>query len=55
VLPSDVEGPIIAEFAARVQDRRGYRLLRPSKVLARSDWFGDNYSSRFGTPDQVLG
>ena len=55
LVPADLEGPTIAEFAAQVQGRRGYRLLRPSKVLASSDWFGNHYSSRFSTPEQLLG
>lgn len=53
LVAADLEGPIIAEFAR--QDRRppGHWLRRPSKVLATSDWFGREYSSRFHLADEL--
>jgi len=47
LVPSDLEGPVIAEFA--IEDRHGpeHWLLRPSKALASSDWYGMEYASHF--------
>ncbi|HWR52514.1 MAG TPA: glycosyltransferase family 39 protein [Bryobacteraceae bacterium] len=49
----DFEGPLIAEFAAQAHHRPAHELLRPSKVLARSDWFGNDYRCWFRTPGEV--
>ena len=54
VVPPSLEGPVIAEFVAQSRHRPDRYLLRPSKILARSDWFGGKYSSVFGTPEEML-
>jgi len=46
VVPSDLEGATIAEFAIADRHRPGYILQRPSKMFATQDWFGRNYSLR---------
>lgn len=54
IVPPALEGPVIAEFAATSSHRPDHVLLRPSKILARSDWFGNRYSSPFSNPDEVM-
>ena len=54
LVPSDLEGPFIAEFVAQERSRPALYLLRPSKILASSDWFGGNYAPFFRTPEQML-
>ena len=54
VVPPTLEGPVIAEFVAQSRHRPDYYLLRPSKILARSDWFGLEYSSTFDTPESMM-
>jgi 4-amino-4-deoxy-L-arabinose transferase-like glycosyltransferase len=54
VVPPTLEGPFIAEFVAQSRHRPTDYLLRPSKILARSDWFGLNYSSTFVTPAEMM-
>jgi hypothetical protein len=54
VAPPNLEGPVIAEFVAQDRHRPGYRLLRPSKILARSNWFGRKYSSTFGSAEAMM-
>ena len=54
VVPADVEGPFIAEFAAQDRARTVGKLLRPVKILARSDWNSERYTSYFDTPEQML-
>jgi 4-amino-4-deoxy-L-arabinose transferase-like glycosyltransferase len=54
VVPPNLEGPVIAEFVAQDRHRPDYYLLRPSKILAHSDWFGRNYSSAFVTPGEMM-
>jgi 4-amino-4-deoxy-L-arabinose transferase-like glycosyltransferase len=53
VVPSNLDGAFIAEFAAQSPKPKDY-LLRPNKILARSDWFGLNYSSFFSTPEEMM-
>ena len=53
VVPPVLEGPVIAEFVAQ-SPRPNYYLLRPSKILAHSDWFGRNYSPAYTTPEQMM-
>jgi len=48
----DAEGMLIAEVALR-QHRPNRYLLRATKLLASMKWSGDDYRSRFETPDQV--
>jgi hypothetical protein len=47
VVASDLEGPMIAEFAIQDHARPGYTLLRPSKLFSKEDWFGNHYISRY--------
>ena len=54
VAPPNLEGPVIAEFLAQSRRRPYDYLLRPSKLLAHSDWFGHNYSSVFVTPEEMM-
>lgn len=54
VVPPTLEGPFIAEFVAQSRHRPDDYLLRPSKILAHSDWFGRNYSSAFATPEAMM-
>jgi hypothetical protein len=53
-VPPAFEGPAIAEFVAQSRHRPDHYLLRPSKILARSDWFGLNYASTFVTPEETM-
>lgn len=53
VVASDLEGPMIAEFAIQDTHRPGYELVRPSKLLSGQGWFGENYVSRYGSPQEV--
>ena len=54
VVPPTLEGPFIAEFVAQSHHRPADYLLRPSKILAHSDWFDRNYSSAFVTPEEMM-
>jgi 4-amino-4-deoxy-L-arabinose transferase-like glycosyltransferase len=54
VVPSDLEGPFIAEFVAQERPRPASYLLRPDKILASSDWFGGHYTPFFATPEQMM-
>ncbi|MGH9583256.1 MAG: ArnT family glycosyltransferase, partial [Bryobacteraceae bacterium] len=40
LLPPDCEGPAIAEFAEYAPHRPDHTLLRPSKIVGISDWWG---------------
>ena len=53
LVASDLEGPMIAEFA--LEDRRhpGHWLLRPSKTLASSNWYGMEYTGYFHSPEDL--
>ncbi|HEY1206368.1 MAG: glycosyltransferase family 39 protein [Bryobacteraceae bacterium] len=53
LVASDLEGPIIAEFAIQDRPRPGHWLLRPSKVLASSNWYGSEYSSFFHSAEDL--
>jgi 4-amino-4-deoxy-L-arabinose transferase-like glycosyltransferase len=53
VVPPNLEGPVIAEFALQSPQPNFY-LLRPSKILAHSDWLGFNYSSVFSTSAEMM-
>jgi 4-amino-4-deoxy-L-arabinose transferase-like glycosyltransferase len=54
VMPPNLEGPFIAEFVAQERRRPCGYLLRPDKLLAHENWFGENYSLMFHTPEQLL-
>lgn len=49
-VPTDEEGPVIAEFAM-CDSRRPVRILaRPRKLLATMDWLANNYKSDYDRP-----
>jgi hypothetical protein len=54
IVSPDLEGPMIAEFALRDHHRPGYHLLRPSKLFAEQGWFGEGYTSRFQSSDEMM-
>lgn len=53
VVPPTLEGPVIAEFVAQSRHRPDHYLLRPSKILARGDWFAF-YSFAFATSGEMM-
>lgn len=53
VVPSDLEGPFIAEFVEREHPRPARRLARPGKIFAESGWLGDNYLLHVKTPEAM--
>lgn len=55
LVPPDMEGAFIAAFVLQDQHRPSYYLLRPSKVMARMDWFGGDYHNRFGSSEDAMG
>lgn len=55
--PSGLEGAFIAEFIAhqqRMPRYRGYRIVRPGKVLARQTWLEQNYVLLYPTPEAMM-
>jgi len=54
VPPTALEGPVIAEFVIQSQHRPDAYLLRPSKLLAHSDWFGLHDSPVFATSAEMM-
>jgi len=54
IVAPDLEGPMIAEFAMQDQHRPSYELLRPNKLFAKQDWFGEQYVPRFQSPDEMM-
>jgi hypothetical protein len=54
IVSPDLEGPMIAEFAIEDRHRPGYQLLRPSKLFAEQGWFGEGYTSRFQSSDEMM-
>lgn len=53
VVASDLEGPMIAEFAIQDHARPGFTLLRPSKLFSDEDWFGKHYVSRYDSVQKL--
>jgi Dolichyl-phosphate-mannose-protein mannosyltransferase len=53
VVPADAEGPMIAEISEREPDRMARFLVRPSKLLARTDWNGIKYQPLYKTKEEV--
>ena len=47
LLPTNLEGPMIAEFAIIERDRAHHILVRPTKFMAREDWLGIRYEPLF--------
>jgi 4-amino-4-deoxy-L-arabinose transferase-like glycosyltransferase len=54
MVPSNLEGPFIAEFAWLGSRNPEYQLVRPNKVFASQGWFGDDYSSRVHSPEEMM-
>jgi hypothetical protein len=54
LVPSNAEGPFIAEFAMHDQRRLNRLLVRPLKLLFRVDWNGGSYQPLFHTADELL-
>lgn len=53
LVPPDLEGPVIAQFAT-LKDRGAYHLKRPFKLFSDCDWFTRNYRSKFPTSAGML-
>jgi 4-amino-4-deoxy-L-arabinose transferase-like glycosyltransferase len=54
MVPSNLEGPFIAEFAWLGTRNPAYQLVRPNKVFASQSWFGTDYTSRVGSPEEMM-
>ena len=54
LVPSNAEGPFIAEFAMRDQRRPARLLARPLKLLATVDWTLHSYHPRFQTTADLV-
>jgi len=54
LVPSNAEGPFIAEFAMHDRRRPARLLVRPLKLLSRVDWNGGSYQQLFHTPDELV-
>jgi hypothetical protein len=54
LVPSEAEGPFIAELAADEKHRPLRFMIRPNKLLAIIDWNGGVYQSRYQTPEEMV-
>ena len=54
LVPSDAEGPFIAEFAADERHRPLRFMARPNKLLSIIDWNGRSYQARFHSPTELI-
>jgi hypothetical protein len=54
LVPPNVEGPAIAEFVVQTSTRPNHFLIRPGKLFARRDWFGQNYSLSVQTSAEMM-
>jgi hypothetical protein len=54
LVPSDAEGPFIAELASDEKRRPLRFMIRPNKLLAIIDWNGGSYQARFQTPEEMI-
>jgi len=54
LVPSDAEGPFIAEFAADEQHRPLRFMVRPNKVLSIVDWNVGSYQSRYQSQAELI-
>jgi len=48
------EGVLVAQVAMR-ESRPAHFVLRASKVLASTDWFGKTYRAQYATPEELMG
>jgi hypothetical protein len=53
-VPSNAEGPFIAEFAMHDAHRPVRVLVRPLKLLASVDWSSNSYQALFRTPADLV-
>jgi hypothetical protein len=53
LVPSNAEGPVIAEISEREPDRTARFLVRPGKLLASIDWNGIKYRPRYQTKEEI--
>ena len=54
LVPSDSEGPFIAEFAADEKHRPLRFMVRPNKLLSIIDWNGGSYQARYQSMDELI-
>ena len=54
LVPSDAEGPFIAEFAGDEKHRPLRFMVRPNKLLSIIDWNGGSYQARFHEPAELI-
>jgi hypothetical protein len=54
LLATDTEGPLVAEFILHDPHRPSFVLVRPSRLLATSDFAGYNYASKYQSPSDVM-
>jgi hypothetical protein len=54
LLPTDIEGPLVAEFILHDPHRPSLVLNRPTRVLASSDFAGYNYASKYQSPSDLM-
>ncbi|MGP8247247.1 MAG: glycosyltransferase family 39 protein, partial [Bryobacteraceae bacterium] len=54
MVPSNMEGPFIAEFAWLGSRKPAYQLVRPNKVFASQGWFSNDYSARVHSPEEMM-
>ena len=49
-----MEGAFVAEFVAQERGVPRDYVVRSNKVLAKVNWFGENYSLTFTSPEQIM-
>lgn len=54
LLPTDSEGPLVAEFILHDPHRPSFILNRPSRVLATSNWGGGDYALKYRSPSDLI-
>jgi hypothetical protein len=54
LVPSEAEGPFIAELASGETHRPHRFMIRPNKLLATVDWNGGFYKARYQTQEEMI-
>lgn len=54
LVPSEAEGPFIAEIASDEKHRPLRFMIRPNKLLATIDWNGGSYQARYQTAEELV-
>lgn len=54
LLPTDLEGPLTAEFLLNDRQRPGFQLARPSRILASSDWNAQDYVLKYQSVPELM-